>query len=572
VTTPTDCSVLYVKPGASNAGDGCSPAAALGSPQAAITKISGKTKEIWLCAGSFTTAPLVLSSPVSLRGSRNCTSWAPPAAGATPTTIVVANAAGPALVVSGATIKRDTFIEDLQLNGATAVSQSTGLTIEDGASPTVRRNLLAGGGAAGPDFPSVGVFVTSGASPRLERNTIGASFGTATAYTIASLGLYIGASAGLLEVEGNTIRGGPGSIGGSGVGSAGVYIEQSTRPLRGTTALRDNEIAADTGVDTKNKTELLAAGVVLDDTLPARTDLEIVGGSISGGTADHSGTPAAGVYPSAVGVYASNHKALLVDRVRIYAGDASEVRGVSIGVSLNGAGTAEIRSSILHGGGALAPTPSPRAIESRQKGTLTLTGSTLLSGLTRNVPGATYFSGTGMYLEQPGKLVFRSNFFVMQSGYVGAIQIGGACLPPPGSTLVANAFLSAAPNHMILEMDDSAGCSHFDNIMTVAASRFAVQSGNVRGAPDPKAAAEIDLACSGESACLAKIVAGLSPSGAGFTETLDLTSDGLRPIDCRLVHGGLFVSEAPVDVLGVSRGMSGSTIGALEVAPSSSCP
>jgi hypothetical protein len=374
----------------------------------------------------------------------------------------------------------------------------------------------------------------------------------------------------LLEVEGNVISSGFGTVGGSGVGSAAVYIEQSTRPLRGATALRNNVIAAGTGRDTKSKTELLAVGVLLDDTTPARTDLEIVGGSISGGLADHTGAPAAGVYPSAVGVYASNHKALLLDRVRVYAGDASEVRGVSIAVSLAGPNAAEIRSSILHGGGALAPTPSPRAIESRQTGTLTITGSTLLSGLTRTVAGAAYNSGTGMYLEKPGMLVFRSNFFVMQSGYVGGIQIGGLCLPPAGSTLVANAFLSAAPNHMILEADDSAGCSHFDNVMTTAASRFTVQSGNVRGAPDPKAASEIDLACSGESNCLAKILASLDAATAGAADTLDLASDSLRPLDCRLVKGGAFTAEAPTDILGIARPDT-PTIGAIQVA-AAQCP
>jgi hypothetical protein len=570
VGNPTDCTVIYVKPDAKTTGaggKGCSPDNAVATPEAGIASAQPNTREVRLCSGTWKTNSVGLQRTVSLRGSYDCDTWAPPSGGP-PTSTIEAIASNAALRVYYTPVTRDVVIENLEIVGASGVTSSRALLVELGASPVLRNNVIRGGKASGTNRATIAAVVMRGAGPRLENNQIIGGAGAVSDDSVASIGLYLGADLGLVEIVGNTISGGEATLYGKGIGSVGVYLDQPTRILRGANALRNNVIRAGHTRDEGNKVEILSVGVCLSDASSNKIDLELAGGSIDGGLAEHVGTSATGSYPAAVGVYAHAHKSLVLNGVRIYAGDSPEARGTTVGVHLAGAGTAQIWSSLIHGGGARVETPGPRAVESRMTGDLTISGSTLVGGVPRGVDG-TDPSSIGLFAEKPGHLYLRSNLFALETGYGAAIQLAGVCEAPAGSLLRSNAFASGASNQAIFEGNDEASCLHVDKTLVAAASRFEFQSDNWRISPDGKPG-EIDIDCTNQQLCLQQLFVGFDNTSADASRVLDLDSKGFPPRDCSLARGGAVVAEAVNDLLGVPRASSPS-VGAVQLVPDG-CP
>jgi hypothetical protein len=510
----------------------------------------------------------MIVGPISLRGSFDCKSWTRPNdfGTANVSSVIASSTDAAALTLTGQGVGRSTLIEGLRVQGRSGSAKSRAVLVTNGASPTLRTNHLQARAASGADFPSVGLRADAGAFPRIEGNLIESGDASTSADTVATTAVLVTETAGPLELVGNTIRGGNATLNGKGYGSFGVFILPLTATrLTGVAALVDNVISAGNGNDTAANVELLSTGLFLDTTSAgARSEVAVRGGSISGGKASHSGTMPTTGFPSAIGVFAGNPISLELERVRIYAGDASEKTGSSIAVALAGTGSASIRSCALHGGGAIDATPYPRAVESRLQGRLSILGSTLFTGIPTSVSSGAS-GGTGLYLDTPGPLDFRNNFFVMQAGFAIAIQLAGVCAPPSPSVLLGNGFGQANASQVLYE---GQGCG--SNVKTIAEleGNFpnGAASGNLRVTPDPRDASDTLVACVNDLTCMGQILTSYSSPDLGRSQVLGLTDGSFAPKSCKLGKGGVAVGETPVDLLGAARPATKPSMGALQVA------
>lgn len=574
---PTDCSVIYVDPSATKAGGGCDPDDPLSTLTAAIEARKDFTTEIRICAGALEGPTVQLNVPVSLQGSYDCKSWTreSPLRVETLTTILKSTQEGAAVVVSTAAIGRSITIEGIHFIGASIGKKSRALAITTGAKPLLRRNRIQGGKGVGPDFPALGVQITNGAAPRLEGNLIESGAGETDAATVASVGLLLSENAGPAEIVGNTIKGGPALLHGKGYGSVGLFIlPLETAKLTGDATIANNVISGGDANDTANSVEFLSVGAFLDETSAGpRGTIHFRGGSIRAGTASHDGAPSNGRVPSAIGLHSGKHVALEISGVRLLGGDSSEKTGSGIAVSLGGPGTTIIRSSVLHGGGVLDTTPSPRAIETRQTGLLSVLGSTLFLGNPRVVSGGSA-SAKGIYASGLGPLDLRGNLFVFQNGQATAVQLEDTCsLPKDGaSRLGGNAFVASRKVGQIF-FSGTACPNGAGATMASFAAIFGPPSGNnYRVTPMATEASDIGSSCDTDVDCVDVALNEYDEDTYGRSQALDLTSGKFSPKSCVLAKGSVALPEAPVDLLGNPRPAGGGTIGAIQLVGVDTCP
>ncbi|HQY60818.1 MAG TPA: hypothetical protein PK141_05460 [Polyangiaceae bacterium] len=200
---PPPCSgperFLYVSAKGDDKNDGCSPAkpkATIKAAVGAITKARAGFQtdggvlpwEVHVCAGTYKESQLVVEYPLSIRGGYDCAGFKRDdgfgyAKGfkSTNETILQNGAYSPeynspltfVLRRQDTKITRtDTIIDGLTIDAGEGNSGTVGVTITDGASPTLSDNKIKGGnGICSSTFGSMGVWVIDG-SPLIKNNDI----------------------------------------------------------------------------------------------------------------------------------------------------------------------------------------------------------------------------------------------------------------------------------------------------------------------------------------------------------------------------------------------------------------
>lgn len=190
---------LYVSPKGDDKNDGCSPAqpkATIKSAVTAITKARAGFQtdggvlpwEVHVCAGTFKESQLVVEYPLSIRGGYDCAgfkrdeSFGYAKGFKSPNETILQNGAYSPEYNSPLTFllrrqdtkitRTDTIIDGLTIDAGEGDSGTVGVTITDGASPTLSDNKIKGGsGFCSSTFGSMGLWVIDG-SPLVKNNDI----------------------------------------------------------------------------------------------------------------------------------------------------------------------------------------------------------------------------------------------------------------------------------------------------------------------------------------------------------------------------------------------------------------
>ncbi len=398
---PGDERFLYVSPKGNDTNDGCSAAKPKATIKAAVTAITkaraGSTAdggvngwEVHVCAGTYKESQLVVEYPLSIRGGYDCGSfkrddgfgYAKGFASANET-ILQNGAYSPeynsplsfVLRRQDTKITRTTtLIDGLTIDGGEGNSGTVGITITDGASPTIQDNKIKGGsGVCSSTFGSMGIWVVDG-SPLIKNNDIHG--GTGSCYEPdtppdarkgrgagnGSYGMLLqgGARApregepdGVAVIE-NKINGGSGT--GADATTAVAVASAGKREIR------DNYITWD-----KPRMEASGYNGGIGVSAVGDTELIIDGNTIKGGNAS--------CFESCLnwGILAAETARIRITNNRVYGGDAVMdapdpatnmdrsfifVRGIRVDKSED----ALLANNMVHSGGLFSETVSPASM------------------------------------------------------------------------------------------------------------------------------------------------------------------------------------------------------------------
>ena len=576
---PSDCSVLYVSPTGRDDATGCLSTDPLRTPVAAMVKRSQITKEMRLCAGSYTMGGVALNEAISMRGSYSCADFSRGVLDAlTATTVISADREGPALRIEGPNIGRDVLIQGLVIEGRqNATTGSIGMLVAGGASPSVEYTSIVGGSGTGGRVGSIGLFVTAEGAPRIFRSRVRSGTGKGMGDMMAaSAAGYVDISAGLPSISYSVFLAGD-AAGEAAVGSVGLLIEGG-RSFTGANALTNDTFVggnAQAGSDAAYALTYSAGIYVLPGL--ATSQIELRASVLLAGTATATSTI---VGPSGqittAGLWAERPDSVVIDRCRLYGGDAALLNGSSRAVGIRQGGTVLITSSLLHGGGALAATPFTTGVDLRFPGELKIVGSTVLSGLPRAANGLPT-AGTAISLDDapPRPQTIWSNFFVMMPGNTEGIRRPGlTCAPPPESSLRFNTFAFTQINQPIESNPGGAGggcASSPDSDIRKVQNRYpaGAAEGNVRVARQDVSGSDILISCGTADLCLDEIFYSYDAGSNGYEQTRSPVSTDLRP-HCQLGSKGVYSSLAKLDLVGVARPTTNVTAGAIEP-PAGTC-
>lgn len=387
--------VLYVSASkGDDKNDGCSPEKpklTIKSAVTAITKTRAAAKtvdggfapyEVHVCAGTYKEQQLVVEYPLSIRGGYDCATfkrddnfgYAKNFASANET--ILQNGAYSAeynsplnflLRRQDTKIERDTtLIDGLTIDAGEGNEGTVGVTITDGASPTLRDNKIkGGGGVCSSTFGSMGIWVIDG-SPLITNNDIHGGTGkcwepdtpeNARKGRGAGNGSYgmLLQGGGNVEVIDNRINGGSGT--GADATTAVAVASAGKREIRNNFITWDQPRMEASGYNGG-----IGVSAVGD------TELTIDGNTIKGGKAS--------CFESCLnwGILAAETARIRITNNRVYGGDAVMdapdpetnmdrsfifVRGIRVDHSED----ALVANNMVHSGGLFSETVSPASME-----------------------------------------------------------------------------------------------------------------------------------------------------------------------------------------------------------------
>ncbi len=441
--------------------DGCTPDKPKKTIRAAVQKVTrsraGATPadagpdaavagryEIKVCAGTYKEAQLVIEHPMSLRGGYDCSSFQRDpgfgyAKGFSKTNeTIVENGAYSAEYNSplnfvirrqDTKIERDSIVDGFTFDAGAGNSGTVGITITDGASPTIQDNIIKGGsGLCSNGFGSMGIWLIAG-SPLIRNNDINGGSGKCLDPALPAPGNGAGTGSygmllqgdGAVVVEENKISAG------SGVAAdAAIAVGIASAGER---AIRNNYITWDAP-----RSEASGYNAAIGIAAVGETRLTITGNTIRGGKAT--------CFESCLnwGILAAETASIRIEANRIYGGDAvmdppdpatnQDRSNIFVrGIRVDHAGDALIINNMVHSGGLFSETTSPAVkvngfynernatgimCDDRGRGARIIhnTVLTVSAGPTRdNAPGAQR-GGTGWDLVRP---------FYLAIGYENAI-------------------------------------------------------------------------------------------------------------------------------------------------------
>jgi hypothetical protein len=547
--------VVYVATSGNDASDGCTSAA----PKRTVSGAIGYVKtvgaidhEIHVCGGTYSEPQIVVGYPVRLMGGYECTTWerldkygyptfddanetrlenTAPIAGATAT-----------LVVRGRDVGRDVVIDGLTILGTEdSGTDSFGVLIEDGASPTLTNNVVLGG--SGPDL-SAAVRVTGGADADIQRCSL---HGGTASFTF-----------GVAVVDSRPHVHQNGIIGGktAGIGT-GIGI-RSEPPLSLDTAsgsaVESNHIVGNLGGGQ-------GVGVGVDGAASVELRANVIrGGEVTG-------------VNNARAVFAVTSGAMRIHANRILAGKpAFGTLGPDtelVGVYLQGTNDSEIVNNMIHGG-ELDGAGETYGIALVGAQDPFVAHNTIYAG---RISGVTA-GAAGIVVATPSDVVIQNNLLV-GSGTSGS---GLELLACNGSlkSLQNNAFANHADG--AVSVLDGAACppGAMDTVEDVeellpVAYPAAIVADNVAvaancGAAPTLACAEV-MACGPPSeACVENLFDAWAVDEAGIPELLSPAGWVLAaPYPCAIAEGGLDLTGTVVGDAGEERRTEPVSIGAREL-------
>jgi hypothetical protein len=318
--------VVYVSPNGNDAHSGCTPCAAKLSVRSALDTTTAAlaaldagvvasdaggavppaAAEIHVCAGTYPEVGLQLAAPISILGGYDCSTWTrssnygyPTFGSSSVTTITNGDFVqqNNTLDVRSPQIGRGTVLDGLTIVGATAGSGATSAIYDhNGASPTVSNDVIvAPSVTTSTGNGGVGIYIGDNSSPDVHDNQISGGGGTTSGTTfndVATAAVVIAVQAGLPHIHGNTINGGSGAApnGGDAHGSVGIRVSQCYSLL---TAQKGASI--DSNIISGGSGGSATAGIALDPSLQNGCTVDVLGNTITGGTATASASLSAGI-------------------------------------------------------------------------------------------------------------------------------------------------------------------------------------------------------------------------------------------------------------------------------------
>jgi hypothetical protein len=539
---------LYVSHDAgSDANDGCTrdrPIRTIGAALAlaAARKLDGYTVRV--CGGVYAEQGLRLSTPVSVVGQYNCSTWTRGPENLTR----VENAAYPAstatLTIAGSQLGREVVIDGLVLAAPlTGTTPAVAVLVDEGAGPSITNVQVVGGGTsggAGQPYASCGVEVQKGASPEIAQSKVTGGSGVSADQT-GSVGVFVHDAA--IDLHDTTVEAGTGK---GIVAALGVRffhavksrIAKTTITFGGSTATNGSFVAG---------YGIYASGVELD------ISESVVRGGISG-----CGTGAACVTTGIVGDLGSK---VSIERTTVYGGDIEttsvQQAPTSIGVLFGKDAEAVVTGNVFHGGGASSdPDTQVIALDIAATKSVHASGNTLIangaSGTLRMAIRVGGDKGTGT-----GNNFFTGNLLVAANGPrdfgIGVSWCAGASV----SVLKNNAFLNV-PYPALNAMTDCAYYPLVNADVAAAENTFgslgAEASGNVMLRPSCTTGC-INVSCTTALECSRAVFESWDDAQSGLTTITSPVGLRLKTTGaCALNQGAGGVLEAPlVDFFGTAR-------------------
>jgi hypothetical protein len=564
--------ILYVSPAGVDTSDGCATTAPLKTIAHAVSvaKAQGFTlvQEVHVCKGVYAEPQITVDFKSSLRGGYDCTTWKRTANFGYPTfdptnlTEIDSNATTgtniTTLAVGGSALDATSIVDGFSIKGSSNGSSSIALALNGGA-PSIQNDQIVGGtfSEATSAEASIGIQISGGASPEITSSSIDGGGGTTTSTStsaIGSVGISIGADSGSPNIHGTTIGGGTGGAP-IGNGSIGIAVNGGAFPTA--SAIRANTINGGTGkigtsgVASVGVVSVASGNVELDDNV-------ILGGG--GGCAKASGNC------SSFGIVAGVGN-LIVRANKIYGGDATGgTNGGSAGITVSGLKSFVAENNMIHGGNKSSSLShgSSRAIELNATASPSIRNNTLYSGN----GGAS--SASVLIVDPQVSAITLDNNLLMTASGGGAVAITLSCSANLIASVRNNAFL--APPTVMFYSGNGGGTgtctgTTTEPFTTVSSAQTflagsatgATATGNVRLATAAQCASEAGATCVDESACdtpadcNAAVVAGWTSASTGEDLLEAAAGWKINPV-CSVSQGGLDISSSlTTDFYGAKR-------------------
>jgi hypothetical protein len=513
--------------------------------------------EVHACAGTYLESSLQVAGAISLRGAYDCSTWARTATFGYPTfdhtnDTIVENA-NPAL--QSATLKIEgsvsatTVIDGLTIVGAALLDGVTsGVQIQDEASPILRDDVIGGGGGHTTiGDGSYGIYIVNGAAPEVTHDAINGGTGMP-----GSAGVLI-KSTGAPHVHNNSISGGLGPT-----SAVGIYLQSAA--------------ASPNGLDGNSVVACDSPGVAGDTSgiqvLGTDASVDIEGSQISGcsGVGDAGG--------QSIGIRVNSPGATLtVGTSRVLGGARSGASSYVAAVQITAASTLTVRNSMLHAGElANAGTSSANGLSIGTVGGASIDDDTIYAG-----PNG----GTTVVLQTGATNVKITNAILMQGGpgQTHAVVFAQTCTGVIAS-LDNDLFANAGAALYDCNGTDGGAASSAPTLDALTALLPNAVAADLvyaqQSACDEDAGCVVTQACPGDpDACFGALfgaswsaddgVSSLlsSPAPDGGTIVGGWTLPAGTP--CAIAQGGTPVSGIATDLYGTPRSATAPTIGAAEL-------